>query len=322
LNFTENIEKQLIYIDTFAKATSVLDEYKDKKIRMAYSGGSDSDTCLWLLRYLGYEVDSVFYDTGLEYDATWKHLDYMKSEGFNIEIIKAIMPIPISNKKYGSPFISKYASQMICALQRYGFDFTKEGDLSFEELSEKYSKCTCYIRWWCNKYTASRYNISWNKGLKEFLIKEGLPFKVSDKCCDGAKKQPIKKYIKENNIDLMILGIRKAEGGKRAGIYKQCFVPAKSYNYSMYFPLFWWNNEDKLLFDTEMKIKHSDCYQVYGLPRTGCAGCPFGRHFEDELSVIQEYEPKLYKGINNIFGQSYEWTRKYREYQKEIKNEN
>lgn len=62
----------------------------------------------------------------------------------------------------------------------------------------------------------------------------------------------------------------------------------------------------------------SKCYTEYGLKRTGCAGCPFGRDFEYELEVIQKYEPKLYKAVNNIFGDSYEYTRKYREFVKKM----
>ena len=57
---------------------------------------------------------------------------------------------------------------------------------------------------------------------------------------------------------------------------------------------------------------------MYGLKRTGCAGCPFGRDFEFELQVIEKYEPKLFKAVNNIFGQSYEYTRAYRSFCEEM----
>ena len=68
-----------------------------------------------------------------------------------------------------------------------------------------------------------------------------------------------------------------------------------------------------------MNIKHSDAYAIYGLKRTGCAGCPFGQNFEQELDVIKNFEPKLDKGINNIFGRVYEWTRLYNEFKKNYK---
>ena len=63
-------------------------------------------------------------------------------------------------------------------------------------------------------------------------------------------------------------------------------------------------------------VKNSDCYCVYGLKRTGCAGCPFGQNFEEELRIMKEYEPKLFIAANNIFGASYQYTRMYKEYSK------
>ena len=85
-----------------------------------------------------------------------------------------------------------------------------------------------------------------------------------------------------------------------------------------YRPLFWYKDSDKIDYENAYNVEHSDCYVVYALPRTGCAGCPFGRDFENELEVIQKYEPKLYKAVNFIFGDSYEYTRKYREFVKKM----
>jgi hypothetical protein len=70
-----------------------------------------------------------------------------------------------------------------------------------------------------------------------------------------------------------------------------------------------------------MNIKHSDAYGVYGMKRTGCAGCPFDNQLEIDLKAIEIWEPKLYKGISNIFKISYEWTRKYREFVKNLKED-
>jgi hypothetical protein len=63
---------------------------------------------------------------------------------------------------------------------------------------------------------------------------------------------------------------------------------------------------------------HSACYSEYGLCRTGCAGCPFGKDFEKELEIIENYEPKLYKAVNKIFGESYAYTRGFLEFRKGI----
>ena len=75
-------------------------------------------------------------------------------------------------------------------------------------------------------------------------------------------------------------------------------------------------NAEYVYFDTGLEYQATKCYTEYALKRTGCAGCPFGRDFEFELDVLEKYEPKLYKAVCNIFKDSYEYTRKYREYRK------
>ncbi len=50
-----------------------------------------------------------------------------------------------------------------------------------------------------------------------------------------------------------------------------------------------------------------------------CVGCPYSPKIAEELEIIQQYEPKLYQAAIAVFGKSYEYTRKYREFQKEMK---
>ena len=66
-------------------------------------------------------------------------------------------------------------------------------------------------------------------------------------------------------------------------------------------------------------MTHSRCYTEYGLRRTGCVGCPFSKHITEELAIIEEHEPNLYKAAVHIFGKSYEYTAKYRAFVKEMK---
>ena len=51
-----------------------------------------------------------------------------------------------------------------------------------------------------------------------------------------------------------------------------------------------------------------------------CVGCPYGRDFENELGVINRHEPRLSVAVNNIFGDAYEYTRRYREFCKQKNN--
>ena len=139
-------------------------------------------------------------------------------------------------------------------------------------------------------------------------------FLISNKCCEYAKKKPAKKYIKEMNADMEITGIRKSEGGIRSASYKTCFSESKSKGCDTYRPVFWYTDSDKKCYEDFYGVTHSRCYTEYGLKRTGCVGCPFNPHINEELEVIKENEPKLYKAAINVFGKSYEYTRKYREF--------
>lgn len=194
---------------------------------------------------------------------------------------------------------------------------------NFEELYKEYPKCKAALLWWCNKKECNSFNIGWNKWLKEFLIEHLPTFPISNLCYKYAKKDVVHKLLDDYGYDLNIVGVRKAEGGVRAGSYKSCFDEngkGKNKNYDNYRPLFWYKDQDKAEYQEYYNIKNSRCYTEYGLKRTGCAGCPFGRDFEQELKIIEEYEPKLFVAVNNIFGNSYEYTRKYREFCK-LKNE-
>lgn len=309
----DTLPNNLEIFDSFIKAQAVTGRYEPEHIMISISGGWDSDDLLYLIwSVLGGKGHYVFFDTGLEYQATKDHLKYLEQKyGIEIEVVKAAMPIPTSCREYGQPFLSKQVSEFIQRLQKYNFQWEDE---HFETLCKKYPKCTAALRWWCNEYgEKSRFNISYNKWLKEFMIANPPDFKISNKCCTFAKKDVAKKYKKENKISLSVVGIRKAEGGARSAAYKNCFT-CKDDAADEYRPLFWYKNETKKIFDNHFNITHSRCYSEYGLKRTGCAGCPFGKDFEFELEVIKEHEPKLYNAVNKIFGNSYEYTRKYKKF--------
>jgi hypothetical protein len=206
---------------------------------------------------------------------------------------------------------------MIERLQRYRF---KWEDRPFSELIKEYPKCKIALKWWCNENgEGSRFNIAKIRGLKEYMISRPPWFKISNKCCKGAKKDTAEKYLKETNAGLNILGIRKAEEGIRNIAYKNCFTVAQgSKTYDSYRPIFWYSDKDKEEYEKAFKVKHSACYTEYGLFRTGCAGCPFGKRFEEELEIIEKHEPKLYKAVNTIFGDSYEYTRGFIEFRENL----
>lgn len=335
--------------DAFVADAFVITNNKIKnydKIVCSISGGSDSDVMLDICTKLDPEkkITYVWFNTGLEYQATKDHLKFLEDKyGIEIHVIKAEKPIPTTCRQIGLPFLSKQISKWIGMLQNKGFEWEdqpigslleKYCDTVPEETAKKnpsqyyfcngkyYRGCVIPLRWWCNDFSKkdngseSKFNIRYYKHLKEYMVSNPPDFPISHKCCDYAKKKPVHKYISENKIELNMYGVRKAEGGVRATAYKNCFTAYENAA-DEYRPIFFFANDTKRKYEEEYGVIHSLCYSKYGLDRTGCAGCPFGRKFEYELEVIQKYEPKLYKAVNNIFGKSYEYTRGYYKFRAE-----
>lgn len=295
-----------------------------QKILCSISGGSDSDILLDLCQKFdeSNKVTYAFFDTGLEFHATKEHIAFLEQK-YNIQIkrVKALKPIPVCCKEYGQPFLSKQVSEWIERLQRHNF---KWEDKPFDELYKEYPRCRAALRWWCNDFDKSQsgkessFNIAYNQYLKEFMIKYPPTFRISNKCCYYAKKMPASKFRKLYGFDLNIYGVRKAEGGARRSAYKTCFSSGDD-GCDEYRPIFWYLSDTKKIYEAHYGIEHSRCYEEYGLKRTGCAGCPYGQNFEEELQVMREYEPNLYNAVNSIFKESYNYTREYKNFVQRMK---
>lgn len=317
----EDFEGSPIIIDSFQKALSVINDPHYMRILSSISGGGDSDVMLDICHRVDVDkkIKYVWFDTGIEYQATKDHIDFLeKKYDITIDRESPMKTIPQCCREYGQPFISKFVSEAIGALQRHGFTWTDE---PYEVLAERYPKITSYIKWWCNAYQHKKgyerlpkqFNINYNRWLKEFMIENPPTFSISKKCCDYAKKNVSKHLIKLYNADLMITGVRKAEGGIRSKSYQSCFTEKE--NASFYRPLFWYKDADKKEYEQKFCVTHSACYTEYGFTRTGCAGCPYNHiKLEEDLKSVEIHEPKLFVAINNIFKDTYAYTRAYKVY--------
>lgn len=311
----ENVPCNETIGNNLVKAYSIVCGRGYEKILCSVSGGSDSDVMIDILTKMRDDIDYVWFDTGMEYKATKEHLDYLEDKyKIKIERVRTIKPIPVSCREYGQPFCNKIASEMIQRLQAHDFKFE---DKPFEELLNEYPNCKSALRWWCNKNEITSLNICNNKYLKEFLVQKPPQHPISNKCCKYGKKMPVEALIKKRKYDLSIYGVRKSEGGARATAYKSCFD--NDDECANYRPLFYYTNKDKEEYCVFYNITHSRCYTEYGLKRTGCIGCPFGRNLEEELNVLKQFEPDLYKAACNVFKDSYKYTRQYREFVRQMK---
>lgn len=149
---------------------------KDAKIMCSISGGSDSDVVLDLVHKfdINNNVDYVFFNTGLEYDATLRHLDYLEDRyGITIKRIRAKKSIPTCCHEYGLPLISKYVSGKLERAQKHNFQFEDE---PYEVLNKRYPNLQDTLQWFSNCKNrlgelTSMWNIDRNPHLREFLIK-------------------------------------------------------------------------------------------------------------------------------------------------------
>ena len=108
---------------------------RHNNIVCSISGGSDSDVMLDLLersnKGLDKNITYVFFNTGLEYQATKDHLKELeKKYNIEIQVINAKTPIPITCKEYGQPFLSKQVSEFMMRLQKHNFQWE---DKPFDE---------------------------------------------------------------------------------------------------------------------------------------------------------------------------------------------
>lgn len=269
-------------VRTFRKIIEHIGSHE--RISISVSGGSDSDCivhliCTYFPEYLE-KCKFVFVNTGLEYDATKRHLcDLEKRYGITIDQIRGQSVVTVV-RKYGIPILSKQKSKEIC-------DFMKG------------------MKWATERVLTSkgRYGYTDNQvKLAKYLKSNNI--NVSCRCCDYSKKKPIHTYINKYSIDLNVTGERKAEGGQRSSQHKSCFEQQKRID--KYMPLWWWSDDTKAAFKEAEGIRYSDCYEVYGMKRTGCCGCPFSLTIADDLQAMYQFEPRLYKACMKVFGQSYE----------------
>lgn len=303
----------------------------------SYSGGSDSDILLHLIEsvrkiYNLPPVKYAFFNTGLEMKAIKDHvLDMEQKYGVEITQYRPKIGIVTASRRYGIPFVSKIMSAGLENVQRKQLPLSIADEYAEaedkiakrQELRERYPKCEQGINFLCccNSAGEPRPNIQLvinsSKYMLDFIKENPVPFKVSSKCCDYCKKQIAHKV--QNDFDMVITGERRDEGGMRSVPRKDsttmCFSETANGKYRLR-PLYYVSDADKAWYKEYYGIKYSDAYEVYGLTRTGCCGCPISSKAVDDLEKIRPYEPVLVRAAWNVFGESYKYRQKYNEYKK------
>lgn len=301
----------------------------------SYSGGADSDIMIDIIERTReafglLPVKYVFFNTGLEMKATKEHVkDTARKYGVEIEECRPEVNIVNAARKYGIPFVSKIMSAGLEGWQKKNiplgiaeeYEMSDDKAAKRKELKERYPGCESTINFLCccNASGEPRPNIQLvinsSKYMRDFIGECPPDFQVSARCCDYCKKQPAHRVQK--GYDMIITGERRDEGGMRSVPRKDntalCFTETRSGQYRLR-PLYYVSDADKAWYKEYYGIRYSDAYEVYGLTRTGCCGCPISYRAVDDLEKIRPYEPNVVKAAWNIFGKSYEYRAKYNQY--------
>ncbi len=301
----------------------------------SYSGGADSDILIDLIEktralFLLPPVNYVFFNTGLEMKATKDHVRAMAEKyGVEIEEVRPKIGIVKASRTYGVPFVSKIMSAGLEGWQKKKiplsiaeeYDQATDKRAKRQELRERYPKCESVINFLCccNSAGEPRPNIQLvinsSKYMRDFIGEYPPDFPISAKCCDYCKKQ-IAHWV-QKPYEMIITGERRDEGGMRSVPRKDntalCFTETSSGQFRLR-PLYYVSDTDKAWYKEYYGIQYSDAYEVYGLTRTGCCGCPISYKAVEDLEKIRPYEPNVVKAAWNIFGKSYEYRAKYNAY--------
>ena len=345
---TENVYYSRVYTDRpsyadfdppqkFQAIQSIIVKHvrEHPKAICSYSGGSDSDIMIDLIERTRKAfnlppVQYVFFNTGLEMKATKDHVKETAAK-YHVDIkeVRPELPIVLAVRKYGIPFVSKIMSGGLEEWQKKGvpltvadeYDQAEDKAAKRKELKERYPGCESLLNFLCCCNAAGEPRpdiqlvINSSKYMKDFIAECPPDFKISSKCCDCCKKAPAHKIQKD--YEMIITGERRDEGGMRSVPRKDntalCFTETSSGQYR-FRPLYYVSDTDKDWYKKKYGIRYSDAYEVYGLTRTGCCGCPISYKAVDDLEKIKPYEPNVVKAAWNVFGKSYEYRQKYKDY--------
>ena len=281
-------EFEFLLFDRITKIQSIMRQYGEENFYISFSGGKDSTVLHELVDMAlpGNKMPRVYMNTGIEYQLI---LDFVKEKAAKddrFQIIKPQVPIKQTLEKYGYPFKSKEHSEYLGIYQRNGMTATPKR----------------YV------YPAeSRKSFGCPKCLK-YQFNEDFNIKVSDKCCEKMKEEPLKKWQIENNKPYKMLGLMREEGGRRNRSGCLAFTKNKL---TAFQPLTVVTKEWENWFIEKYGIELSPIYlPPYNFERTGCKCCPMAINLQEQLDILEKYLPNERKQCEAIWKPIYEEYRR------------
>lgn len=258
LTMLQSLPLEIKIEKTKARLKEYIEHFGLNHVYISYSGGKDSEVLLDIARQLYPNIKAVFINTGQEYPETIKQVLFRKKQGYNIDIITPKMRYKDIIKKYGYPCISK------------------EQALYIEDIRTTKSEKMKKLRLFGRDNGSYKLSEKW-----KYLLNENL--KISPKCCTILKKNPIKIFEKETERK-GIVGTMASESSNRLNSYLKTGCNSFESNRPMSRPLGFWREEDIWNYINTNNLKISEMYTIYGAERTGCYGCLFGCHLEEQTT--------------------------------------
>ena len=281
------IAKSKLRLEEFIRALGGED-----KVFISFSGGKDSTVLLHLVRSIYPSVEAVYSNTGLEFPEI---NEFVKSVD-NVTIVRPKKSFKQVIEQEGYPMISKKTARMLKDLQN-----PTEKNVRVRKL-------------YLSKYTLDKdgnQTTTLNNSFKlaekwKYLI--DAPFKISHKCCDILKKQPIHEYEKKSK-KRGIVGTMAVESKLREESYLRTGCNIFTEGREKCLPISFWTEQDILEYIVTFNLNYASIYGdivkneqgkwvTTGEKRTGCIFCGFGVHLEKSPNRYQRLEkthPQLHE---------------------------
>ena len=281
-------ENEFLLSDRITKIKSMNEMYDlENKSYISFSGGKDSTVLHYLIDEAlpGNNIPRVYLNTGIEYLKVVQFVKNLSENDKRIIIVNSCQNIKQMLKENGYPFKSKEHSLYVSVYQNSG----------------NTKSVTKYLN-----RTDSRFACPNNL---RYQFTDELKLKIRNKCCYKLKKDVADKWKKDNDKEITITGMRKGEGGLRAGI-KGCAIFSED-KLTKFHPLLPLENDFMEWYIGERAIKLCELYYPpYNFKRTGCLCCPYSIDLQEQLDILSMFLPNERKRAEMI------WKLVYDEYRR------